>query len=113
MIEKTCSTCKTNFIESNIYDMRKHFSTHKSTRDKLETRCKECKREQAKKYTNKNREAMQEKYKTTYERRKKEGLYISNNVEHMTTENIDAAIEILQNRLKELKKEQKKRLKVK
>ena len=115
MIEKTCSICKNEYRGNDYFDLRKFFSPNKSTKDGLDTRCKECKRKMAEKYRKSfvGDKSYKENYKSTHEKRKIESGYVSNNPSHMTTEEIEKAILVMENRLKELNKELEIREKVK
>ena len=83
----------------DYFELRKFFSPSKQNKDGLESRCKVCKKEMAKKYR-KSQIGISDKYKATNDKR---------NVEHMATEEIEQAILMIQDRLKELKRELKKR----
>ena len=108
MISKRCTMCQTAYEGEDYFELRKFFSPSKQNRDGLESRCKNCKREMAKKYR-KSQKGIGEKYKATNDKRNVASSYMSNNVEHMATEEIEQAILSVQDRLKELKRELKKR----
>ena len=108
MNSKKCTNCQTTYEGENYFELRKFFSPSKLSKDGLETRCKNCKREMAKKYR-KSQKGISEKYKATNDKRNIASSYMSNNVEHMATEEIEQAILMIQDRLKELKRELKKR----
>ena len=108
MISKRCTMCQTAYEGEDYFELRKFFSPSKQNKDGLESRCKNCKREMAKKYR-KSQKGISEKYKATNDKRNIASSYMSNNVEHMATEEIEQAILSVQDRLKELKRELKKR----
>ena len=108
MNSKKCTNCQTTYEGENYFELRKFFSPSKLSKDGLETRCKNCKREMAKKYR-KSQKGIGEKYKATNDKRNIASGYINNNVKYMATEEIEQAILMIQDRLKELKRELKKR----
>ena len=108
MISKRCTMCQTAYEGEDYFELRKFFSPSKQNKDGLESRCKNCKREMAKKYR-KSQKGISEKYKATNDKRNIASSYMSNHVEHMATEEIEQAILSVQDRLKELKRELKKR----
>ena len=107
MNSKKCTNCQTTYEGENYFELRKFFSPSKSNKDRLETRCKDCKKEMAKQY--RKSQTDNSKYKTTIVKRNVASGYINNNVEYMATEEIEQAILSVQDRLKELKRELKKR----
>ena len=108
MDSKQCTLCKTTYVGEDYFELRKFFSPSKQNKDGLESRCKVCKKEMAKKYR-KSQIGISDKYKATNDKRNVASGYMNNNVEHMTTEEIEQAILSVQDRLKELKRELKKR----
>jgi len=105
-ITKKCTRCGASHT-GDFYELRKYFTTSKRAKHGLDPRCKECKREMAKNY---KANCTTEKYKETHNRRNLYNKYINVQVENMVTEDIDKAIEVVENRLKELKREKAKRL---
>lgn len=109
-LKQKCTSCGVAY-EGDFYELRKYFTTNKKGRNGLDPRCKKCKREISKKYrvSRSGDEAYQEKYKENNNRRLAFAKYGNSRVENMATEDISVAIEVLENRLKELKREMKRR----
>lgn len=101
-MEKTCSICKKTYTGSDFYEMRQYFTSSKSTKDGLDSRCKACKREMGKKYRDR-------KYGNDYsESRKQRAIgsgYVNNNPKNMTTLDVENAIKALESRVEVLKQE--------
>ena len=49
MISKRCTMCQTAYEGEDYFELRKFFSPSKQNKDGLESRCKVCKKEMAKK----------------------------------------------------------------
>lgn len=104
-LEQKCSICG-SVHKGDFYELRKYFTTSKRAKNGLDPRCKECKKKISKKYRVK---IDSDKYKDTKERKSLFSKYASKQVDRLTTEEIGKAIEVLELRLRELKKEKKKR----
>ena len=111
-LQQKCGICGTVY-EGDFYELRKYFTTSKRHKNGLDPRCKECKKEISKKYrvSRAGDEVYREKYKDTNNRRLVYAKYINSQVKNMATEDINKAIKVLENRLKELKEENKRRFK--
>lgn len=103
-MEKTCSICKKTYTGENFYDMRQYFTSNKSTRDGLDTRCKACKRELGRKYRGRDY-GNTNNYAESSKRRALGSGYINNNPRNMTTSDIESAIKALELRVETLKQE--------
>lgn len=109
-LKQNCIICGSTY-EGDFYELRKYFTTSKKNKNGLDPRCKQCKKEISKKYrvSRAGDKAYQEKYRATNNRREAYAKYVNRQVEHMATDDINKAIEVLGVRLKELKKEMKRR----
>lgn len=98
--------------EGDYWHLRQFFTTNKQYKTGLDPRCKECKKVIRKKYVENQKVKYQEnpdKYKATKERRSLYAKYMNRELHLMSDHEIIDAIEVIENRLKALKKEQKKR----